>query len=41
MCYATGILGMRFGPFFGVSLLRVVRVVLYLWLVELGLVATG
>ncbi|HAN30405.1 MAG TPA: hypothetical protein DCQ06_02295 [Myxococcales bacterium] len=35
-CWAAGGLGMRFGTFALISLLRVPRVLLYLWLIELG-----
>lgn len=36
MCWACGALGMRFGPFFATSLLRIPRVFFYLWLIEIG-----
>ena len=35
-CWAAGALGMRFRPFFLVSLLRIPRVAFYLWLVQIG-----
>lgn len=36
MCWSAGALGMKFIPFLGISLLRVVRVAGYLWLIQLG-----
>lgn len=36
--WAAGALGMGFGPFFAVSLLRAARVVSHLWLIRLGLI---
>ncbi|MGM0578646.1 MAG: YqaA family protein [Myxococcota bacterium] len=38
-CWAAGALDMPFARFFAVSLLRIVRVALYLWLIELGIIA--
>lgn len=37
-CWASGAGNMRFSRFFAVSLLRIVRVAGYLWLIKLGLV---
>jgi len=36
--WACGATGMRFGPFFAVSLLRLPRIAFYLWLVQEGVV---
>lgn len=36
--WACGATGMRFGPFFAVSLLRLPRIAFYLWLVQQGVV---
>ncbi len=40
-CWGAGAIRMPFATFFAVSLLRVPRVALYLWLVQEGVVATG
>lgn len=40
-CYAAGALGMRWRTFLLVSLLRIPRVIFFLWLVELGALAIG
>ena len=40
-CWASGATGMRFGTFFAISLLRIPRVGLYLWLVLKGVVTSG
>lgn len=37
-CWASGAFRMPFKTFFGVSLLRIPRVLFYLWLIELGVV---
>lgn len=39
VCWAAGIVNMRFGRFFLVSGLRVVRIALYLYLIEQGMVS--
>ncbi|MFW5920298.1 MAG: YqaA family protein [Polyangiales bacterium] len=36
MCWTCGALGMGYGRFIAVSLLRIVRVAVYLWLIALG-----
>jgi membrane protein YqaA with SNARE-associated domain len=40
-CWASGGIGMSFGTFFVISLLRIPRVGLYLWLVAEGVVMSG
>jgi membrane protein YqaA with SNARE-associated domain len=40
-CWGVGALGMRFSTYFVISLLRVPRVFLYLWLVDLGAVTVA
>lgn len=35
-CWASGALAMPFKPFLAVSLLRIVRVIVYVWLIQLG-----
>jgi membrane protein YqaA with SNARE-associated domain len=35
-CWASGALAMPFSRFFAVSLLRIVRVIVYVWLIQLG-----
>lgn len=41
VCWGAGIVRLPFGPVFAASTLRVVRVALYLWLIEQGIVDLG
>lgn len=41
VCWGAGIVNMRFGVVFGVSTLRILRIALYLWLIEQGVVSIG